>query len=200
MGETKRITIRIDKEQKDEWKDKVEETARWKDVTHLIFDGVQTVLAEERGEVKVVPADEERGTGDEVDVNLGPIEDELASLRAEVEDIGSDVRDVKTITSYMVNTETEGEGADITTDVYEVIPKVESDQEMRVRLSDVDTDQFAEPDMKRAEEYGCVNDITAALGYSSGHVADAVDALVSDVRSIHQTTSGDHRFVYEVDE
>jgi hypothetical protein len=189
-----RITIRISKKQKKQWKDAVEESARWKDMTHLIFDSVETVLDEDTDEATHTTPD----SGD-IDVDLGPLKDRVASIEGELSSMSDDVEMTRMNTSYLLDLQ--GENADLVTDIYELIPTFESDHEMHQTLEQMELSQFDEGDIARAKKYGCVNDIISNFSsYGETFVTDEVNRLINEFTgSIHQIERDGHRFIYEVE-
>lgn len=189
----KRVTIRIDKRTKDEWFDYLNETTTWMTMTHLVKDAVNEAIARDKDDHPGEPVDPTATVA--ADVNLDGVEHELEDIKETLSSMHSDLELVRSNTAYALDS------PNFISDIYQMIPTVETEHEMHQLLAEADLSQFDEPDMARVYEYGAIVDIHANFAaYSEQLIEDAIDALLSKFDGeIRQITRDGYQFMFEVE-
>ncbi len=133
-----------------------------------------------------------------IDVDLTPVKNRLQSLENRLYDIEETLGRMETNIAYLIDLE--GESVNIRTEVYESLPRFNSQREAENTIKNNFFD-LTNPDGLRSEDYGWVRDIQAKFaGYSEHDVTRTLDTLLSDIDSINQFSKDGKRFIFEVKE
>lgn len=188
--ERKQISLRVPEEELDNWDDAVEND-EYKNRTALIRKGVKTELNTDWSELS---------KQSDVSVETEEMENKIDRLEDTVVSMQESMQAVQSMVSYIVDTEY-GDGVDLNTEIYELIPVFEDSTEGRRTIKTTVEDWDETPDGSRASEFGWTEDIQAYYTtYADKDVSDSVNRLVSDVPTVRQITIDGMMFVFEVEE
>jgi metal-responsive CopG/Arc/MetJ family transcriptional regulator len=180
------ISLRVPQSELEKW-DEAVENDEYKDRTKLIRRATN---------MEVSDGFDKQSELESVDVDLTPVENRLQSLENRFHDVEELLGDLNTVIAHLVNSE--GKTIDIRSEVYEALPKFESQREAKNAIDEV-AFEMENPDGLRSAEYGWVQDIQAKyMGYSDHDVTNTLNTLISDIDSVNQYSKHDKRFIFEV--
>lgn len=183
MG-NKQVNLYVEKDQKERWDEEVEESNQYESLSQLIRLAVEKEL---------------KGAGKQeqsIEIDVSSLEDSLRNLNNRISGIEKQLDEVKQTVASEQNINISRLAAKI----YTVIPVADSQDDAESFLFDDSVDirpkHFQDPKPNRAEKYGCVNDIAAAIGVTHRNASQAVDILTTDVEEVQSFYISDYRFVW----
>lgn len=175
MGRDAQIHIRVTEERKQEWKESVAASNEYKDLTHLVVTAVESEL---RSESKSQPT----RSVNSVTVDLSEVHERMDDIREEL----SDVKDISLDTYELVRED--DEIMQIATLILDKIPEVESEEEIRNRVSESEVidERIAETGSSWLLEKNL-----QAEGYDVYTVNRALDKLIKEMETVHTVRVND---------
>lgn len=175
MGRDAQIHIRVTEERKQEWKGSVAASNEYKDLTHLVVAAVESEL---RNESDSQPP----RSANPVTVDLSEVHERMDDIREEL----TDVKDISLDTFELVRED--DEIMQIATLILDKIPEVESEEEIRNRVSESEiiNERIAETGSSWLLEKNL-----QAEGYDVYTVHRALDKLVNEMETVHTVRVND---------